>query len=297
MLTDDQLGDRLHARLADEVAHIHADPGLLHSLHRRHARRAAAGGIALAVPALAAAVALAVVATGSAVGHPPAATGSAAARSQQPPVRDVAYVTARTRTALANASNYILRSELTPAAGYRDVSLVDMKTGRTRFDSYGPHGPANSITETGPVETNPTVLVVDYPNKAWWTYRMTPPPNVPQSARRLQIAPLQSPTEIADAIAQGTAQIVGEQTLNGHHALHLRVTGVAELRTTIDVWVDAQTYLLYRLSATKSGRTSTSDFEWLTRTAANVAALDLVPPAGFTHHDKPIEPAAVPGHG
>jgi hypothetical protein len=293
MLTDDQLGDRLRTRLAGEVAHIHSSPGTLPAVHRRRARRAAAGRIAVAVPALAVAVATGVVATGAGVRHTPAAVTSTGTRTGRPPLRDAAYVAAHARAALARLSDYVLRSQMTPTPGYRDLDQVDMKTGRARFDTYGTDGPLNSIGMSGSAGTNPTVLVVDYPHRAWWTYRMTPPPNLPNSARQLRIAPLQDPAEIADAIANGTAQVLGEQLVNDHQTLHLLVTVArAQLRITMDLWVDTQTYLPYRVTSTKAGRTSTSDFEWLPRTAANLAALNLVPPAGFTHRSTPIDPGA-----
>jgi hypothetical protein len=57
----------------------------------------------------------------------------------------------------------------------------------------------------------------------------------------------------------------------------------ALLRTAAaDLWVDSTTFLPVRMIGQKSPRDFTVTYEWLPRTAQNLARLELTPPAGFT---------------
>jgi hypothetical protein len=46
-----------------------------------------------------------------------------------------------------------------------------------------------------------------------------------------------------------------------------------------------------------TGPEVTTNYAWLPRTAENLAALDVVPPANFTHRAGPPAPATPPGGG
>jgi hypothetical protein len=286
MLTDDQLITRLRTRLPEEVADVHAAPGLAGTIRRVHHRQALAVRTAVAATLATAVVVTSVVATQGVGGRhapPPAAT------SVGIELHDVAYVTAHTGAALAKAADYVLETRSAPKAGILDVNRVDRKSGRSRFDSSGPGGKMNSIATVGQPAGGQSVLVVDYPARAWWTYTLPPAPSVP--AGSLKAGTFEDPAEIADAIAKGQLEILGTEQLDGRRTLHLRVDeikGSPPIR--LDLWVDAESYLPYRSITVKTGRSWTTDYGWLPRTDTNLAALDLAPPAGFTHRDEPVSP-------
>src|SRR5689334_9282723 len=99
MLTDEELGAALRDRLVDEVADVHAAPGLAATVTRRYVRRALLTRAGIALPLAAALAVTLAVAPGAIDRHaPPAATGKAPAAG---PMVDVAYVSAHTTAALA----------------------------------------------------------------------------------------------------------------------------------------------------------------------------------------------------
>jgi hypothetical protein len=78
---------------------------------------------------------------------------------------------------------------------------------------------------------------------------------------------------------------VGSEKLAGNDAVHLRWSTIPGF--TLDLWVDATTYLPVRHISAGAKGGSTVDYTWLPRTPENLAGLDLAPPAGFTHRDRP----------
>jgi hypothetical protein len=95
---------------------------------------------------------------------------------------------------------------------------------------------------------------------------------------------------IQQAIASGTLELLGHETVNGLDTLHLRLFG-PDRSYRVDIWVDSATYLPVRDIAGKSSGNAGPDefpaeiavttYSWLPRTDENLARLVLTPPAGF----------------
>jgi hypothetical protein len=219
-------------------------------------------------------------------------------------VRDAAYVTAHTAAALDSLSGFIERTTTVLPGGVTDVELTDRATGWFRFDSSAKDGsPLNTIGGSGAPADHPTVTVVDHPDRAWWTYQMQLPTDAPSGAKaamstQIATGPFEDPLDIRTAITSGQLQVLGTESMDGHQALHLRVTSAPKpLPYTVDLWVDRESYLPVRLLTDKTGSPVTLDYTWLARTPQNLASLAVTPPAGFTHLDKPIGRPSTDGVG
>jgi hypothetical protein len=293
VLSDEEFGERLAAQMRFEVADIQPDPGWPAALRRRHARHVVTMRAAVVGPALAVVVATALVAAGgTGRGAAPPAAGPATTND----LHDAAYVTAHTTAALDSISGYVERTTSVLPGGVTDVLLTDPTTGQFRFDSSAKDGsPLNTIGGSGALTDRPTVTVVDHPDRAWWTYRVELPSDAPSGAKanasaQTAVGPFEDPVDIRSAITAGQLQVLGTQLIDGQQTLQLRVTSAPkELPGTMDLWVDSQSYLPVRLSVNKTGTPVTQDYTWLARTPDNLAALTVIPPASFTHLDKPID--------
>jgi hypothetical protein len=221
-------------------------------------------------------------------------------------LQDVAYVKTQTTNALGKASDYVMHAYSTqPDGGSRDM-WSDPATGRVRSDSLGPDGtPVQSYAVGAGATGDRTMLAIEYTRRTWWTTPwpeaqpgslppgpLPPPVKVGQSLTLRQVRALVGyvdPTRIRDALGNGTLRLLGRERVGGHDTLHLRLTiethGVSQiLPMTLDLWVDAVTFLPYRETASMGSSMSTTDYAWLARTPANVAHLDFpIPPAGFAH--------------
>ncbi|MFG2038454.1 hypothetical protein [Dactylosporangium sp. NPDC048998] len=292
MLTDDQFTGLLRGRMSDAVTGIEAAPDLADTVRRRHTRQALATRAGIALPLVAAVAVVGVLTgTGGESGqHAPPTQNVQGTPGGQGDVqlRDVAYVTAQSDAALARAGDYVLVGRFVVSTDVRDEFRIDVATQRSRADSTGPAGPMSSVITSGPITQAQDVLVIDYREKAWWTYRSTPPTGLPADA--LKGDPYQDPQQIRALLDASSLRLVGRERVAGHDTYHIQATGLpAELRASQDLWVDAETYLPYRVTSAKGGRSATIDYEWLPRTPENLAPLDLRPPTGFTHRDRPIE--------
>lgn len=292
MLSDEQFGERLGARLQSEVADVHPDPDWPAALRRRHMRRVVALRTMVLAPAFAVVVATALVAVGSTGrGTVPPVAGPAKTTE----LHDVAYVTAHTTAALDDISGYVERVTMVLPGGVTDVQLYDRATGRFRFDSSAKDGARlTTIGGSSVLADRPTITVVNYSDRAWWTYRLELPTSAPSGAKasgaQIAVGTFEDPADIRTAIAGGQLRLLGTEELGGHETLHLRVTSVAKpLPGAMDLWVDSQSYLPVRLSVHKAGTPVTQNYTWLARTPQNAASLAVTPPAGFTHRDKPID--------
>jgi hypothetical protein len=305
MLTDDEFAQQLGVRLHAEVADLRAAPGLTATLRRRQARRALAVRTTVATPVAAAVVAVALVANTGQGGQPGRPAGSSAASAMQ--LRDVAYVKTQTTNALDKASNYVMHVYSTRTGGGSNDMWSDPATGRERGDNRGPDStPVESYAVGAGATGDWTFLTIDYTRRTWWTTPwpksqnepllpgpLPPPVKVGQGMPLRQVLTLVAyvvdPARIRDALGNGTLRLLGQERIGGHETLHLHLTvganGLPEiLPMTLDLWVDAVTFLPYREIASMGSSKSTADYAWLARTPANLAHLDLpVPPAGFTH--------------
>jgi hypothetical protein len=296
MGTDDGFERRLGARLRLAVDDVRCPPGLGAVVRRQHRRQVLAVRTAMVTPA-AAAVAVMALSPGSAVrpANSPGTTAGRAATTGTTDLYDARLVSARAASALADISRYVIGTHAVNN-GYVTDSLADPVTGRTRHDSYDPRGARlTTIGLTPGTSGGLDALVADHQARAWWTWTAPPDPGPGRSDGRV-VSTYSDPTQIRDALRDGTIRVIGEETLNGHDTLHLRCAlPRGSLSPVLDLWVDTATYLPYRSTTTSTrpedgGRRYTVDFTWQARTPAHLRQLVVTPPAGFTRHAKPIEP-------
>jgi hypothetical protein len=284
MLTDDQLGERLFARLTEATQDVYAAPDLAATVRRAHDRRTLTRAV-LAVPLAAvtvAAVSLVAASNADGVHAPPSASSSA------PAVLDVAYVTAMTDAALAKTSDAVLRLHAERTLGknspYHWEQVIDQKTGQYRHDSYAGATMVLSVACSARRGGASTLTVVDYTKRTWWS---EPGPGLP--IIDTLTSGYEEPENLRAALKSGKVTIVGAEPLNGRSTLHLQITNPwkgPRLAIYQDLWVDPKTYLPVRLSWVNVWRevskdTIVLDYEWLPRTPENRGELELTPPAGF----------------
>lgn len=99
------------------------------------------------------------------------------------------------------------------------------------------------------------------------------------------------PTNLTELIMDNNFKEVGHATVHGHraiefHSVELGDSATLWLRIDSTLWVDAATYLPFRLTSTASLRhgytdTHTTDYQLLPATPANLAKLTPPIPAGF----------------
>jgi hypothetical protein len=148
--------------------------------------------------------------------------------------------------------------------------------------------------------------VIDYPDRAWWTWsEPSDTPVCPSSAAcQATIATDSlSPSSIENEVQEGTLHVTSNrQLIAGHETIELSGSAAqaAPDLGTFDLWIDASTYLPVRTANTGlHGATSSSDFQWMASTPTNLAQLRVIVPSGFTRSPVPITPAhgAAPGLG
>lgn len=295
MLTDDELGVRLRARLDEELAGVTAPSDLTDSLRRR-ARRATAtrASVVAGLTLVTAAAGIAALVGG---GSPSPEVGPGPSTAS--PVYDVAYVAAQTDGALAKATDFVVRAEYTVAStGYSYVDIIDLQTLRSRYENVGPDGPVSSITVVpGPDGPQGTwdVLVVHHQHRAWWRYTFEPP-TLPDGTVAVPSPPrFYDPAEVRDALASGEATLLGHDQIDGRETWHLRTDlyRLGELTATLDIYVDPQTYLPLRIVTTPAqerDNVRSVDLTWLPRTDENLALLEVPIPDGYTYHETPLVP-------
>lgn len=140
-------------------------------------------------------------------------------------------------------------------------------------------GGSYTVPEPGTKSVSGPGIDVDYSSLAWSHVTME------------MIGGALRPADLKSQIAAGTWAVSGPTEFRGHQALKLTGTITAHATTgqiarqTIQLWVDASTYLPLHEYTTTSGVDAgppiTSDFELLPPTAANLALLNPVIPANF----------------
>jgi hypothetical protein len=237
------------------------------------------------VAAAGTAAAVAVIASGGAPGaarHSPAAAHPTARphRPAAPPVRTVAYIKRHAAAAIAAEDSGTLRVTTTyPDGVSRDIE--DLSSGASRYTFTAPDGTVQEDDSFTGTSDTATTTIVDYAVRAWWTFKNS---GGPDDADR-------SGPSFRQSLAAGALAIVGDDTVDGQAAIHLRYTsrtfkvnGQGYAVDTSDVWVNATSFLPIR--ETGIGGQWTAEMTWSSQppTAAQVTA---VPPAGFTHRDGP----------
>ncbi len=96
-------------------------------------------------------------------------------------------------------------------------------------------------------------------------------------------------TQLQDAQRTGDLSVVGHQSVDGVHTVHLTGT-TAKART--DLWIDPVDYHLVRIEVRfTNGYRVVADVQWLPPTSANLALLNVAVPSGFTVTQVPSRPA------
>jgi hypothetical protein len=304
MLTDEQFGQQLGARLRHETDDLRAAPDLLNTLRRKRIRRTwAIRGAALTTVAVAATIAITTaghetpVEQRQAAAPPPTATGT------QAPVLNAAYVRQRTIEAVSKAADYVIFAKNTYDGGHYE-EWIDKATQRYRNDVYDqstaiPGGANGKMTlpaepprvavhlhQSHAVSGPPgdqTITTIDYDLRTWSVSHLT---DRPDPASGVDVTDADS---VRKAIGSGAVELLGQETVDGRDTLHLRVYG-PDRSYRIDMWVESGSYLPVREAAAKGGpdefpaaATVTTTYTWLPRSAENLAKLTLTPPPDFRH--------------
>jgi hypothetical protein len=298
MLTDDQFAALLADRMVAETADLRPAPGLTGTLRRRHTRQTWGVRAGVAAPLAAAAVAVALIATAGPGGRAaPQATGS----HQATQIHDVAYISTQAQAALAGASDFVICSTMVVVGNSTMAVCSDAKTGRYRIDTRDASGrQIMTQTTSATLGKEPaTVVGVDYVNRSWWTFTVPawrPGSKVKRPGLKfgnsliVAAADSSDPDAVRAAIASGKLVQRGTERVDGRDTLHLRVSEASSGASTksigLDLWVDAKTYQLVRLtSGSPKSPDFTRDYKWLPRDAKNLADLEVKPPAGFRQID------------
>ncbi|MEU7798333.1 hypothetical protein AB0B10_03595 [Micromonospora arborensis] len=211
-------------------------------------------------------------------GQPSGASTSSTDRSRPLQMRDVAYVSAQTRAALDDADKYVVKVHDAYEGGSYDT-WTDKQTGRYRVDMYQADGSPNSSLMTTVADGKLSGIQVNHLDRTYFEDTGSP-----EDATGVVIVP-NDPASIRAWLDKGDLEIVGQEQVGGHDTLHLRLkAGTATY--TVELWVDAASFLPYKAVADKSGhvtdKAEVSTFEWLPRTEENLRHFDLTPPAGYT---------------
>ncbi|MFI5926969.1 DUF2092 domain-containing protein [Micromonospora sp. NPDC051543] len=248
-------------------------------------RRPAAKRWYLRRPAIAAATAFALagLATGGVVLGTADRTGqvggtaSSTDASQPSQLRDVTYVSNQTQAALGEADDYVVNVHHTYRGGWID-SWEDKQTGRRRVDIFQGDGRPDSTLVSIVAEGKFRGTQISHLERTYFQF-VEPA----EKATSTVFVP-EDPTSIRAWLARGSLEIVGQEKVDGHDTVHLRLkAGTATYAA--ELWVDTTSFLPYKTVSDKSAKMTdkaqVSTFEWLPRTDANLSHFDLTPPAGY----------------
>lgn len=135
----------------------------------------------------------------------------------------------------------------------------------------------DSSLDWGALNVSGTIIQIDHSRHTWGEWHHA----------SIYLALPVNPAGIRHQIASGNLRVIARTTVRGHLAIELAMTtssgGSGPLRiTTAHLWVDARTYLPMReLLKFSDGRQDLTDYTFLPPTAANLAKLQPVIPAGY----------------
>ncbi|MEU7750939.1 hypothetical protein AB0B57_27540 [Micromonospora sp. NPDC049101] len=211
-------------------------------------------------------------------GQPGGASASSTDTSRQSQLRDVVYVSAQTQAALGDADDYVVKVRDAYPGGRIDY-WTDKQTGSSRVDMYRGDGSPDSSLVTVIADGKQRGTQISHLERTYFEFVGSA-----KDATGTVFVP-NDPATIRDWLAKGSLEIVGQEKVDGHDTVHLRLKpGTATY--TAELWVDETSFLPYKTVADKSGKVTgkaeVSTFEWLPRTAENLSHFDLTPPAGYT---------------
>ena len=157
---------------------------------------------------------------------------------------------------------------------------VPFKDGEYIFPFPAAGHPASrfdSPLDWGALNVSGTVIQVDHPRHTWGEWHHA----------SIYLALPVNPAGIRHQIASGNLRVIARTTVRGHPAIELGMTlapadGGPLRITAARLWVDARTYLPVRELLTFSeGKQDLTDYTFLPPTAANLAKLQPVIPAGY----------------
>jgi hypothetical protein len=197
-------------------------------------------------------------------------------------------MTRQADAALAHLDEFVQKTETVSKDGNNFAVWRDAASRRECATTYLNGRLNKEIVTSADQSRKVTVLVVDHVSRAWWTYRMDDGPATPPAGAR-PVGDPADPATIRAAISNGDLQILGHDRVDGRDTLRLRLTPRPQKKEPAyqDIWVDAASYLPLQTIMLAGGYSATTTFTWLPRTPANLANLDLVPPAGYTHRGGP----------
>ncbi|MGV9211137.1 DUF2092 domain-containing protein [Micromonospora sp. RB23] len=204
-----------------------------------------------------------------------AASSTDASRTFQ--LRDVAYVSNQTQAALGEADDYVVKVHHTYRGGWID-SWEDKQTGRRRVDIFRGDGSPDSTLVSIVADGKFRGTQISHLERTYFQFV-----DSPDQATSTVFVP-SDPTSIRAWLARGSLEIVGQEKVDGHDTVHLRLKE-GKATYAAELWVDTTSFLPYKTVAAKSGKVTdkaeVSTFEWLPRTGANLSHFDLTPPAGY----------------
>jgi len=210
-----------------------------------------------------------------------------------------APVSAAARQALAAYADRIQLGVEHSTGRAREEMWNDPVTGRSRQLSINGKGQVTNQFATSYSGGFTVTIWVNYLARSW-TRDRAPTGIVPRKGN--------SAAELVQAnrddVTNGTARIVGHETVDGEATLHLRKTvhpalpagitlpkgahrGLLRSLPTflVDTWVDPLTYLPIRMETTVHGHSTVTDNSWLPRTASAIAETRVAIPTGFKQAD------------
>jgi hypothetical protein len=283
--SEDVLERELQYRLHEEMSGMSVPPGLAATVRRRHHRRAMALRIAGAVP-----VVLAVALAVTLVSRPGGPT-TAPAQADGPRVLDVNYVSQRTSTALESASDYVLFKHSAYSDGYTTDEWVDATTDAHRINELDAAGGVTSATVFKGASPD-NALTVNYTDRTFLRQSMAVLIGVAPAGQEndgFYRGDFLDPDEVRGLAADGRLKVIGPESLAGVETVHLQWLQVEGY--TLNLWVDATTYLPVRMDSAGGKGSSRTDLQWLPRSETNLARFELSVPAGFTQ-TQPEDPRA-----
>lgn len=196
----------------------------------------------------------------------------------------------RVKLAVAEGANGILRIESDYGNGVRWETWLDEPGQQWRSTSRTPDGHALYEHQVNEGTEGTSVVVVSHQDRAWWTYTA---PEWRDSAKLYL-----TPEEIRTQLENGELREIARRSEADREEVLLR--GDASQKApgvytaAIDLWIDADTYLPTRLSATLAhGRAATVTYTWLPRTEKYLRNTRVDITGGYRHlPNAPAQPGS-----